>query len=136
VRSQKSSPTVMTPPRDPMHCPNLRGAGLGVPDVLRRLAEGVTVEELLRAYPALQPADLRACFAYAADVLARSAPAPADVVTAVWAQPAPEEPASLPPPAAADAATLLPPSEAAPMASAKRILIPGYEVLKKLGEGG
>ena len=29
VRIQKRSPTVMTPPRDPIDCPNLRGAGIG-----------------------------------------------------------------------------------------------------------
>jgi hypothetical protein len=79
LRIQKRSPTAMTPPRDPIDCPSLRGAGIGVPDVFRRLAAGVTVEDLLREYPALQPTDLRACFAYAADVLAQRGPAPSDV---------------------------------------------------------
>jgi tRNA A-37 threonylcarbamoyl transferase component Bud32 len=126
----------MTPPRDPIDCPNLRGTGIDVLDIFRRLADGDRVEDLLHEYPALQPGDLRACFAYAAKVLAQAAPPPADVMTADWEQPAKEESVTLSPPAAPDAATLPPQSEFAPTAPDKRISIPGYEVLGKLGEGG
>jgi uncharacterized protein (DUF433 family)/tRNA A-37 threonylcarbamoyl transferase component Bud32 len=126
----------MTPPHDSGDYPDLRGAGLSAPDVLRRLAQGASVEELLREYPSLKPADLQACLAYAAKLLARAAPPPEGAVTADWVRPAEGEPATLPPPAAPDAATLSPPSEVTPAAPGKRVSIPGYEVLGKLGEGG
>jgi uncharacterized protein (DUF433 family) len=38
--------------------------------VLRKLAEGTTVEELLDAYPRLTTDDVHACLAYAADAIA------------------------------------------------------------------
>jgi uncharacterized protein (DUF433 family) len=37
-------------------------------DVLEYLAGGMTVDEVLADFPDLTPDDIRACFAYAADV--------------------------------------------------------------------
>jgi uncharacterized protein (DUF433 family)/tRNA A-37 threonylcarbamoyl transferase component Bud32 len=126
----------MTRPSEPNDRPNLRDDGLSVHDVLRRLADGVSMEDLLCEYPALQPADVRACLAYAAKVLAQAAPLPAVGLTSEWVLPAEEEPVSLPSSPAPQATTLQPPSEVGETVAAKRISIPGYEVLDKLGEGG
>jgi serine/threonine protein kinase len=93
------------------------------------------VEDLLRQYPALQPADLRACFAYAAEVLAQAAPPEADMGTADWVRPAEEAPPTQSPPAP-EATTLPPPSKDTSATPATSIPILGYEVLGKLGEGG
>jgi uncharacterized protein (DUF433 family) len=38
--------------------------------LLRKLAEGATIAELLDAYPRLSEDDVRACLAYAADTIA------------------------------------------------------------------
>jgi uncharacterized protein (DUF433 family) len=38
--------------------------------VLRKLAEGATLEELLDAYPRLMGQDIQACLGYAADAIA------------------------------------------------------------------
>ena len=46
--------------------PCIRGMRIRVVDVLELLAEGVTEDEILRDFPDLEPADLRACLAYAA----------------------------------------------------------------------
>jgi uncharacterized protein (DUF433 family) len=51
----------------------IRGMRVTVRDVLEYLAGGMTVEELLADFPELTAEDVRACFAYAADQLSRSA---------------------------------------------------------------
>jgi len=59
--------------------PVIRGTRIPVELVLRKLAEGATIEELLEAYPRLTAEDIRAALAYAADTLAHEAilaPAP------------------------------------------------------------
>jgi uncharacterized protein (DUF433 family) len=50
--------------------PTIRGLRISVEQVLRALAGGVRSDELLQDYPDLEPDDLPACFAYAADLLA------------------------------------------------------------------
>jgi uncharacterized protein (DUF433 family) len=114
--------------RDPAVCrgrPTLRDSGVDVIDLLTRLASGADADELLREYPGLDPDDLRACFACAAEVLAAATapPAPAEVVTL--------EPA----PPASEAATVAP-SAGEPPPAPGRAAVPGYEVLAELGRGG
>lgn len=53
--------------------PSIRGLRISVEQILRALAAGVTAEDLLRDFPELEPADLRAALAYAADRLAPAA---------------------------------------------------------------
>ena len=50
--------------------PTVRGLRISVEQVLRVLAAGVSEEELLRDYPDLEPDDIRAVLAYAADRIA------------------------------------------------------------------
>jgi uncharacterized protein (DUF433 family) len=50
--------------------PTIRGLRISVEHVLRALANGVPEEELLEDYPDLTSEDLRACQAYAADIVA------------------------------------------------------------------
>jgi uncharacterized protein (DUF433 family) len=50
--------------------PVIRNTRIPVELVLRKLAEGAVVAELLDAYPRLTEADIRACLAYAADTVA------------------------------------------------------------------
>ncbi len=49
--------------------PVIRGTRIPVELLLRKLAEGGTVEELLDAYPRLTIEDVRAALAYAADTI-------------------------------------------------------------------
>lgn len=56
---------------DPNICfgkPVIRGTRIWVALIVENLAEGVSEEELLEAYPQLKPEDLRAALAYAAEV--------------------------------------------------------------------
>lgn len=50
--------------------PVVRGTRIPVELVLRKLAEGATMADVLDAYPRLTEADIRACLAYAADTVA------------------------------------------------------------------
>lgn len=50
--------------------PAIRGMRIGVEQVLRALAGGISDTEILRDYPDLEAADLRACQDYAADIVA------------------------------------------------------------------
>jgi len=50
--------------------PVVRNTRIPVELLLRELAEGATVEELLDAYPRLTKLDIQACLAYAADAIA------------------------------------------------------------------
>jgi uncharacterized protein (DUF433 family) len=50
--------------------PTIRGLRISVEQVLKALANGVTEAELLDDYPELEPEDVRACFAYAAERIA------------------------------------------------------------------
>jgi uncharacterized protein (DUF433 family) len=51
----------------------IRGMRITVRDVLEYLAGGMTIDELLADFPELNPEDVRACLAYAADQLPRPA---------------------------------------------------------------
>ena len=68
---------------DPVIChgrPGIRGHRIWVSLIVDLLAEGLTTEQILQQYPGLQPDDIRACIAYAAEmtreriVVARSEP--------------------------------------------------------------
>ena len=50
--------------------PVVRGTRVPVELLLRKLAEGASLEELLDAYPRLTVDDIRASLAYAADTIA------------------------------------------------------------------
>jgi len=50
--------------------PVIRNTRIPVELLLRKLAEGADVEELLDAYPRLTKEDIQACLAYAADAIA------------------------------------------------------------------
>jgi uncharacterized protein (DUF433 family) len=50
--------------------PEIRNTRIPVELLLRKLAEGATVADLLAAYPRLTEDDIRACLAYAADTIA------------------------------------------------------------------
>jgi len=47
--------------------PCIRGLRIAVADVLGWLASGMSAADILRDYPELTEADIRACLAYAAD---------------------------------------------------------------------
>jgi uncharacterized protein (DUF433 family) len=49
--------------------PTIRGLRITVEQILKALAAGVPAEDLLEDYPELEPADLQAVFAFAADLL-------------------------------------------------------------------
>jgi uncharacterized protein (DUF433 family) len=51
--------------------PVIRNTRISVELILRKLAEGAAVTDLLDAYTRLSEADIRACLAYAADAVAR-----------------------------------------------------------------
>ncbi len=56
---------------DPQICfgrPCIRGTRIWVSLIVENLAEGIPETELLDAYPQLQPEDLRAALAYAAEM--------------------------------------------------------------------
>jgi uncharacterized protein (DUF433 family) len=56
---------------DPRVCfgkPCIRGTRIWVSLIVDNLAEGVTEQELLEAYPQLKPEDIRAALAYAAEM--------------------------------------------------------------------
>jgi uncharacterized protein (DUF433 family) len=50
--------------------PTVRGLRISVEQVLRALGGGVPVDDLLRDYPELEPEDIAACQAYAAERIA------------------------------------------------------------------
>lgn len=47
--------------------PTIRSLRITVYDVLRQLANGVSEADILKDFPELELADIRACLAYAAD---------------------------------------------------------------------
>ncbi|MFN4218593.1 MAG: DUF433 domain-containing protein [Candidatus Bipolaricaulia bacterium] len=50
--------------------PTIRGLRISVEQILRALAAGVPEEDLLKDYPELEPEDIRAVLAYAAERIA------------------------------------------------------------------
>jgi len=69
---------------DPNVCfgrPCIRGTRIGVSLIIDNLADGVSEEELLAAYPALQTQDIRAALAFAAEMTRQTyIPVPAETV--------------------------------------------------------
>ena len=56
---------------DPAIChgkPSIRGHRIWVSLIVDLLADGMTVEQILAQYPGLEPDDIRACIAYAAEM--------------------------------------------------------------------
>lgn len=56
---------------DPAIChgkPCIRGHRIWVSLIVDLLADGMTVEQILAQYPGLEPDDIRACIAYAAEM--------------------------------------------------------------------
>ena len=49
--------------------PAVRGRRLAVEHILGMLAAGDSIDDLVRAYPGLEPEDVRACLAYAQRVV-------------------------------------------------------------------
>ena len=49
--------------------PTVRGLRISVEQIVRSLAAGIPEPELLADHPELEPDDLRACLAYAAEVM-------------------------------------------------------------------
>jgi uncharacterized protein (DUF433 family) len=49
--------------------PTIRGLRISVEQILTALAGGVPVEDLLRDYPELEPADIQAALAYATQLV-------------------------------------------------------------------
>jgi uncharacterized protein (DUF433 family) len=64
-------PRIQSDPRIMMGKPVIRGTRLTVEHILRCLAAGDSVEQLLSDYPRLTVEDIRAAQAFAADRLAR-----------------------------------------------------------------
>jgi len=61
------SDRIVIEPRKRGGQPTIRGLRVAVYDVLRRLADGVAEAEIPNDFPELELADIRACFAYAAE---------------------------------------------------------------------
>ena len=49
--------------------PVIRGLRISVDQVLKALASGIETDEVLREYPELEPADIKACLLYAAELV-------------------------------------------------------------------
>ncbi len=49
--------------------PCIKGTRVTVEQILRKLSEGMDIEELIRSLPSLTPADIRAAMAYSADMI-------------------------------------------------------------------
>ncbi len=50
--------------------PVIKGTRISVELILKKLAEGISYEELMEAYPSLTVKDINAVLAYSADVIA------------------------------------------------------------------
>lgn len=66
-------PLITIDPEIMMGKPTIKGTRLTVELILEQLASGLTIEELLDAYPRLTLEGIRAALAYAADFLNREA---------------------------------------------------------------
>ena len=51
--------------------PVIRGTRIAVEIILRKLSEGMSVEEISAAYPGLKREDIFACLSYSADVISK-----------------------------------------------------------------
>lgn len=62
---------IITDPAIMLGKPIIKGTRITVEHVLRKLSEGMTVEELLEVYPHLTKEDILAALSYSADVIER-----------------------------------------------------------------
>ncbi|MEW6060855.1 MAG: DUF433 domain-containing protein [Bacteroidota bacterium] len=53
--------------------PIIKGTRITVESILKRLAEGISIQEILKAYPNLTKDDILAAIEYAADVISQEA---------------------------------------------------------------
>lgn len=67
---EQISERVVVNPQVMVGKPVIRGTRIPVELVVRMLAQGISENEILREYPRLQPADIRAALTYAAQTLA------------------------------------------------------------------
>ncbi len=51
--------------------PVIKGTRITVEIILRKLSEGMAVDELITAYPHIQKEDIMACLSYSAEVISR-----------------------------------------------------------------
>ena len=61
---------ITTSPDILVNKPTIRGLRISVEQILRALASGVTIADILDDYPELEPADIHAALAYAAERVA------------------------------------------------------------------
>lgn len=54
--------------------PVIKGTRISVELIMRKLAEGYTIEDLLKSYPHLSKKQIQAVFEYAADMIANETP--------------------------------------------------------------
>lgn len=69
-RKNKLLERVTVNPKVLLGKPTIRGLRISVEQILRALAAGVPEEDLLKDYPELEPEDIRAVLAYAAERIA------------------------------------------------------------------
>ncbi len=62
---------IISDPRIMMGKPIIKGTRLPVELILKKLSEGMTVDDLLKAYPILKKEDILACLEYSAEVISR-----------------------------------------------------------------
>lgn len=62
---------ITTDPNVMLGKPVIKGTRITVELILRKLSEGMTVEELLEAYPHLTKEDILAALSYSADVISQ-----------------------------------------------------------------
>lgn len=53
--------------------PVIKGTRITVETILRKLSEGMSIEEMEKAFPTLRKDDIYACLAYSADVISNEA---------------------------------------------------------------
>jgi len=63
--------TIVVDPDIMLGKPIIKGTRITVELVLRKLAEGTSEDELMKAYPDLQQTDIRAALSYSADVISK-----------------------------------------------------------------
>ena len=62
---------IVSDPKIMLGKPVIKGTRITVELILKKLSEGMTIEELLEAYPHLTKEDILAVLSYSADVISR-----------------------------------------------------------------
>ena len=68
---EKDLQRITVDPKIMLGKPVIRGTRVPVELVVRMVAQGIAEADILKEYPRLQPADIRAALAYAAEVVAQ-----------------------------------------------------------------